>query len=551
MQSHTVMGHPHPTRLGLDLGTSNSACCYYDPVQKVFRFLQFDGQTRNFFPTMIAYRKSDGMRYIGEAAKGYRFSAKFDFYEHFKLHLGREAEQPGQREKSPLQVARDFIDEVLNKFAQQTGERPESLVMTVPDIWKNEEHNRAAVDNLSRLYGELGYEEDQASFESEPVSAAVYYCMEICRGEYRGDLAVVDYGGGTLDLTLCRVRQDDDGRIQITVLARCGFGGEGGCAGAAFDQALTERLVKKYGLDPVQYVPDSPHFAVLKDSLESAKIASTNAIRSALYRYYLSYDPLTGDLYDDDPLAFLIPRFPPEDDFEVYASDIAETFAAVNAPALNTALDRLLEHCRDQGVDPQSQERFRVLLVGGFSNLYCVESKVREVFSSTDGVRDLRFDNGMRLEDRSTAIAYGAAIAASEMVGLVYLCENDVGFYYYDPCTESEEAAVLIQRGRPVSEFREPHYFDSYMEVDPQSWRECAIRLFFDNGRGKIPVRMDETFLELCPNPDVPGNTYQIGLSMGKHRIPMIHIRDQSGAVRIESLYKLVERISLRRSVKP
>jgi len=542
------MGQPHAERIGLDFGTTNSAFCYYDPVRRAFRFLQFNGQTLEFFPTMIAYRKSDGARYIGEAAKRYRFSSSFDFYEHFKLYLGRNAEETSGRERSPLQVTQDFLEEVLKKFNEQTGIVPESLVMTVPDIWKNEEQNRCAVDNLTHLYAALGYEEEQAAFESEPVSAAVYYCMEICGGEYRGELAVVDYGGGTLDLTLCRV-DEEDGRVRITVLARCGVGGEGGCAGAAFDQALTERLVKKYGLDPTQYAPDAPLFVALRDSLEAAKIASTTATRTALYNYYLSYDPLTGDLYGDDPQAFLTPGILPGEDYEVNASDIAETFERVNAPALNEALARLLEQCREQGVNTQSQERFRVLMVGGFSNLYCVESKVRDAFASADGIQDLRFDNGMRLEDRSTAIAHGAAIAASEMVGLVYLCENDVGFYYYDPCTESEEAPVLIERGKPVLEFREPRYFDYLLEVNPQG-RTCAIRLFFDDGRGKVPVRMDETLLELCPNLDVPENTYQIGLSMGKHRIPMIHIRDRSGAERRESLNKLVERISLRRSMK-
>lgn len=530
-------------RFGLDFGTTNSACCYFNRERNAFDYLRFDNQTREFFPTIIAYRKDDdSVRYIGEMAKHYMLSSKYDVYENFKLSLGQNAEEKNGRRKSPGEVARDFLEEVINRFQEKSGQPINNLVMTVPDIWKNEEKNKIAVDHLMDLYEKLGFEaEEQVRFESEPVSAVAYYCREVCQDAYNGFAVVVDYGGGTLDLTLCQVKE---GR-QIVVLRRCGDGGsgEGGCAGTAFDAAMTQRIIEQYGLEKETYHPGGKNFLSLRNAFEDAKIASTKATEAALRRYYTAYDKSSGISYDDQ-IAFSVTGYGLEEDYDVKASDIAEVFARVNAKALENALNIMKGYCRELSVDTDSQENFRVLMVGGFSNLYCVESKVRQAFDSLDGVRDLRFDENMRIEARSTAVAHGAAIIAEGWEEIIYFCPGDIGFYYYDVFSESEKAAVLIEKDRPVKDYREPQYFEGILRISSFG-KTSSIRLFFDDGGGRIPVKMDETLLELCPNAQVQDNTFQIGFSMGKHRIPMIHVRDRSGEVRTESLNRVLEKISL------
>ncbi len=533
-------------RLGLDLGTTNSACCFFNRERNAFDFLKFDSQSMDFFPTMIAYRKdNDHIRYIGKAAERYRFSSKYDFYERFKLSMGQGAEKKNGREKSPMETARDFISEVIKKYEQKSGEQVTGIVMTVPDIWKNEEENKIAVDHLTEIYDQLGYEADEnVAFESEPVSAAVYYCREVCRGKYRGHMVVVDYGGGTLDLTLC---ETGDG-TNITVLRRCGDGGrDTGCAGAAFDDALTKRMIENNGLDSKEYEEGTSRFIALRSALETAKIASSETTTEALKGYYELYDKISGESYNDMPAFDLIDdRF---GEFEIMASDVAETFARVNEKPLKEALDNIARYCHELDIDTKSQDHFRVLMVGGFSSLYCVESTVREVFESMDGVKDRRFDHGLRMDARSTAIAHGAAIIASGMAEVSYQCQSDIGFYYYDVFDEEEKTAALIRRDHPVKDYREPVYFGGVLKVSSLG-RSSVIRLFFDDGSGKIPVKMDESLVQLCPNTDDPDNDYRIGLSMGKHQIPMIHIKDKYGNVRSESLNRIVEKISLRLAKK-
>ena len=113
-------------RVGFDLGTTYCAFCIYDETDKSTDYLKFDTCARDFFPTIIAYHKEDdARRYIGEAARRYRFSPKYDVYDTFKLSLGDSAFDARGREKTPFQVAQDFVDQVLKKCAENRGVRPE------------------------------------------------------------------------------------------------------------------------------------------------------------------------------------------------------------------------------------------------------------------------------------------------------------------------------------------------------------------------------------------------------------------------------------------
>lgn len=530
-------------KIGIDFGTTNSSCCAYDKEKGIYHFLHFGVEARDYFPTVIAYENGSPV-YIGTAAKECRFCEEYDVYELFKLALGQGAGEKHGRDKSPLEAARDFLQEVVRAYEEAVQEEVESIVMTVPDIWKNEQKNKIALDNLTEIFQQLGYEaEVQAVFESEPVSAAAYYCTEICKGQYEGYIAVVDYGGGTLDVTLCKA---EGGKIYV--LHRCGNGGTGetGCAGAAFDEAATQRLVSSLGLDPEAFGKESMDFKELQGLFEHAKIASTKLTREALSDYYVSGGA-------DDRKAFSVnARRLVRKECTVMAGDIAQTFEAVNQKALDDALQAILRYCEEEHADIQSQQSFRVLMVGGFSNLYCVESAVRRAFRSIDGIKDLRFDNGMKLEERSTAIAQGAALIASDMVSIVPMCHSEVGFYCCDCYARDESGDIagkmrafpIIQRGMPVSDYREPCFFPAEVHVN-RLGMDASVTIYFDDGYGKVPVKMDKTVAELFPNLNDVDNAYQLGFSMTRSGRPMFHVRDRNGEVRTDSLQRILENIPL------
>lgn len=524
-------------RIGFDLGTTYCAFCVYDEAGKKIDYFKFDTCARDFFPTIIAYHTQDSSRcYVGEAARRYRYSPQYDVYNTFKLSLGEGAYETGGRARAPFQVAQDFVAQVLKKFSENRGIKWEDIVLvqTVPDIWKNEIHNKVALEHLTELYEGLGLDTtNQMSFESEPVSAAVYYINEICQGNYHGHIVVVDYGGGTLDLTLCRAEKNGT----VSVLCSCGNGGseQAGCAGNAFDRAVTMRLVERNGMDVALYAPGKPAFGALQSAFEDCKIASSGSIRTAMESYYAS-----GGL--DDPIAFSVMMPPPTcEEYDVFASDIAQAFEAVNQQVLQDSVLEMQQKCREMNIDMDSMEDFRVLLVGGFSNLYCVENCVRELFGSVSGIDDPRFDARMNRESRSTAIAHGACLIAAGITPVVYINQTELGFYALN--VQGEEIAVpVLQRGRPVKDYAQPQ-FSPYTLLRAFQDMPVSLTLFFDDGFGRVRMQMDEVFHSLCPNFDQEGNSYQIGFSIDRHRIPQLHIRDASGAENVISLYKTISRL--------
>lgn len=522
---------------GLDLGTTYSACYVYDDAAKKKFFLKFDNHALDFFPTQIAYHKTkENVKYIGMAAKRYRYSKNYDTYHTFKLSLGTDAQEAKGRSKTPYQVTSDFVDMMLKKLEEVHGIHRQNLVLvqSVPDVWKNEENNRVAMDNLADMYTELGMK-GHIGFESEPVAAAVYYFNEICKGKYQGHIVVIDYGGGTLDLTLCRAEANG----VISVLGSCGNGGDDskGCAGSAFDQAVTRRLVEQYQLDEELYAPGMPAFLSLQESFENSKIASTENTRAELKEYYQS-----GGLIDS--VVFTVPMPPPEcEEYEVSASTIASAFEEVNQQALIQAVEEMKKKCTDLGINTNAIEDFRVLMVGGFSNLHCVENCVRELFGSSEGIDDPRFDGRMNREARSVAIAQGACLVAAGITPVNYINQMEAGFYAFSPQQNKSIAVPLLEKGKPVNDYSNPNFAHYSFRVAFDT-APASLELFFDDGRGRVKVRMDEQFRTLCPNYGEDGGVYQIGFSIDHHRIPQLHIRETgSQQENVVSLYKTMAKL--------
>lgn len=528
---------------GLDFGTTYSALCIHDDGKKDVDYFKFDNCALEFFPTIIAYQKNnDKVRYIGQAARRYSFSPDYDAYENFKLALGTGADDSGGRLKTPRQVTHDFIEEVLKKFEENQGQSINVLVQTVPDTWKNERHHFTATDHLTEIYQDLGMyvDEDRVSFESEPVSAAAFYLNKICQGNYEGAIMVIDYGGGTLDLTLCRAEANGS----ISVLYSCGNSGDSaqGCAGNAFDRAVVQRLIDRYELPPDVYQPGGNDFKALCVAFEEAKIASTGPTRSALEDYYAS-----NGYNDQEAFSVILPP-PAWKVYPVPASDIAQAFHEVNQQALEDAVRDMQRHCEAVDVDIEDINHFRVLLVGGFSNLYCVESCVRTLFGSVDRINDVRFDERLNRQSRSTAIAHGASLIAADITPVEYMSPYEIG---YRAATASNWSDVpsgglknyqLIQRGRPVKEYAESKFLPFTIHYNDARIK-AVLPLYFDYGHGPVIVPMDEEFLSICPNPQIKNNDYRIGASIDRHRIPQLHIRDKTGEETVVSLLKLLERI--------
>lgn len=533
--------------IGFDFGTTNSTISFYNTETKTLDCFQTSASSTDYIPTVVAYKGDEVC--IGNIAKKNLTKKGYESYEHFKLRLGSDANTVIENKtKTPTQVTADYIRELLSEYRhEQNIDVIDGIVMTVPETWFREESNRTARENIERIYEELGYDiETQFQLESEPVAAAGYFCWAYEHAKdknpqgkkYNGFITVVDYGGGTLDVTLCKVEAGGN----IKILERCGYGEynrTNGCAGVAFDEAVIEKLCADNGIDLEK---TDKKFIKLRDAFEKEKITETKHITEMMQLYYNDPSIVEDEVlltleYDDDELC-------------VYCKDLAECFAKINKPVLDESLFQMQAYFATHGVDSSSQDTFKVLLVGGFSNFYCVEETVRRFFGSRYGLNDKRFDQVFTLNNKSLAIAKGAALIAQKVVKVDHTCTHNIGYIAVRPDDQDrwiDTDITIIKKGMKVSETKEPIYAPNKVQVRLKSG---VFRIFLDDGRenkvGRTQAALDQSVGEIFPNMDDISNEYQIGFSVDKNLIPTLHVKDKKGTVKQIRLNSLLSRIAVR-----
>lgn len=507
-------------KIGFDWGTTTTSVCFFQPEKNTFDYLRFGGNNLDSFPTVIVYRTKNGKedRNIGVIAKKRMYSAAYDAYDNIKLKLDFDAKNKHNREKSIYEVARDFIGTVIGEFVHNYGNVPEGIVFTVPDSWGKDIFRHPSLFLLEQIFEDIGFDTDtQISFCSEPVAAAAYYCGEVCRGIYDGMLLVVDFGGGTLDLTLCRVENAD----RIVVMKRCGdTGGENeeGCAGEAFDTEVAKRIADSNDLG---LSPDDPDFFRLKGNLEEAKIACAVQIEKLLKDYYSASGNERRDISSSEAFVVMDADY---NEYSVSVGDIVESFDKVNKYALTKCFHEIMAYCRETDIRTDDVEHFRVILTGGFSNLYCVEASLRQILGAPLCGPDSRFDAGISRESRSTAIAHGAAMIAEGKMTVDILLQKDVGLIYFDVFDQEEKRATLLKHTDRIRNLREPIYFDrliygTYVKKDTE------IAIYIEEGETSSIVYAGLEQLHMAGT----DKCYKLGLSIGKRQTLFLHSLDIAG----------------------
>lgn len=508
--------------IGFDWGTTTTSICFFQPEKKSFDFLRFGGNNLDFFPSVIIYRTKNGKeeRQIGVTAKKRMYSARYDAYDSIKLKLDSEAKNKHNRKKSFYEAARDFIGTAIGEYVHIYGHAPTGIVFTVPDSWGKDIFGHPSLFLLEQIFEDIGYNANtQISFYSEPVAAAVYYCGEVCRS-YNGVLLVVDFGGGTLDLTLCRVENTD----QIVVMKRCGETGgvQGeGCAGEAFDMEITKRISDSNDLG---LNSEDPGFFKLKGKFEEEKIACAAQIEKLLKKYYSASESERKDISSLEALSVVDAD---DEEYSVSVGDIVESFEKINKSVLTNCVDDIMAYCRKAGIRTDNSGNFRVIFTGGFSNLYCVEASVRQILGAPLCGQDARFDSGISRESRSTAIAHGAGIIAEGKMEVDILLQKNVGFTYFDVFSEKKKTVTLLKDSDHIKDLSEPVYFDGLLHgTDVRE--DSAIEIFIEEGETSsvIPAGLEQLSMART------NERYKLGLSIGKRQMLFLHSLDTAGVHR-------------------
>ncbi|SFU83453.1 hypothetical protein SAMN04489707_102521 [Paenacidovorax caeni] len=433
------------SKIGIDFGTTYTTLCYVNESRRSDdeNYIEvFRAEDHGSVPSAMAYHKKKGVRNFGSAARGLIADDSYQVFQHFKMLLAMEGtseldayisnnpEYEPYKNKKPSDVTRDFLTDLLKAFKRdQNIERLETVVITIPLVWRalGQQLNGNTGSAQHKLLGalraacqalELKGPPPKITIKSEPEAAAGYFAHEYKKRSKNkepltGKLLVVDYGGGTLDLTLAEVGWSKQNLIELSVLETSGRGKSLdfalGAAGVAYDKALLNTILNGRSLSAED---TSDHL----NTLETKK--RHDNVRNTLNEWVVQNYPED----EDQEQAFNVNRL------KVLPKDCLAAYKAVNDPHLQAALDEVFSGFPDLAKSTD----LKVVLAGGFSNLAFVEHAIRERMGIPLNVED-RTDPRLahnRSQDRHFSIAMGAALVAAQLLHIDdSKTEYQIGFW--------------------------------------------------------------------------------------------------------------------------
>lgn len=419
--------------IGIDFGSTYTTVSVYrqETGSPEARALTEGGN--QFIPSVIAVGKNNKVT-IGKAAKQKRTSKVFRA---FKMMLAEDDQEKlsargFDSEYTPYRVTQMFLQELLEQILRREGETTiNNLVICAPEIWNSE---ITAVDGRARLRdickempfvlkGADGSAKVQVV--SEPAAASAYFVSNFLQetGEnFSGHLLLIDYGGGTLDITLTDIepRPDKSGKVgmEIKVLFRTGAGeneemGKVGKAGIVYMETLMRTAIQE--AFPCQEIPFDEDFCKAVDDLEELIQGYTAEIGDIFNDYGTDPEDLTEDAMDDDYLLGKV--YYRGQGVIISYRTMAAVYDQVIRGVLNEEMDKVNRYMVQENIKymDRNNENFKIVIVGGFGNFYLVQSQVEKKyqFSSTD-MRRKNMINGR--ENCEKAISLGAALLSGGAV---------------------------------------------------------------------------------------------------------------------------------------
>lgn len=330
---------------GIDFGTTNSAVVAIAAIdgKKIGEAQRIGEDERHPLPSFVAINKTTGEVRTGLAAK--RSISDSDEYEVFSsiktvIDEDRDWEIAG-RTWTQIDIAAELFKALKNNVLEKTGGvmKMEEAVVAVPVGFSPKKKN-----NIRRAAKEAGIK--VSMFISEPTSA---YCSRLDQMKKYKNVAVFDWGGGTLDVAVLRI----EGNI-ISELATAGMT----LAGNDIDKRMAENICLKVARKTNQdfsFDDLAPEFKLrLLDLCEQAKC----------------------NLADDDVASISIARL---DRFGRALEKLDyDYFALLIENEVERAIDCLLNALSDAGMNRESVDC--IICEGGSSRLRPLQEKLLEYF---------------------------------------------------------------------------------------------------------------------------------------------------------------------------
>ena len=258
--------------IGIDLGTSNSAAAVLRGGKPVLvpsaEGISLGGKA---FPSYVSIT-ADGQLLVGEPARRQATANPEGTGTAFKRLMGtRQKIRLREREFTPEQLSAFLLQKVKRDAEAFLGEPVDEAVITVPAYF--DDNQRSATKDAATIAGLK-----VARLVNEPTAASLAYGLDRLQEELR--IAVLDLGGGTLDVTVMEF-----GKGVFEVKATSGDTKLGGTdMNNALFEHLAARFLKESGIDVKQ---DRKSAARLLEAAEMAKIELSTGITAHLSLPYV------------------------------------------------------------------------------------------------------------------------------------------------------------------------------------------------------------------------------------------------------------------------
>ena len=266
--------------IGIDLGTSNSACAVLTGTAKPEIIPAAEGRTLGgkAFPSYVAFDEN-GRKIVGEPARRQAVSNPDGTVTAIKRKMGTSYKaklkvRDKWQEFSPEEISAMILKKIKTDASAYLGEEVKKAVITVPAYFNDAQ--RTATKNAGEIAGL-----EVVRMINEPTAACLAYGLDKDTKDKLMKICVLDLGGGTFDIT---IMEYGEGVVEVLSTA-----GDTQLGGTDMDNQIidwvTEEFKKKEGID---LKGDSKAWIRIKDAGEKAKIELSTTLSTTINLPYIS-----------------------------------------------------------------------------------------------------------------------------------------------------------------------------------------------------------------------------------------------------------------------
>ena len=374
--------------IGIDLGTTNSCVAVMEGGEPTVITSPEGGRTT---PSVIGFTKEE--RLVGDPAKRQAVTNPKNTIYSIKRFMGRTpSEIKKDIEEVPYEVSVDgkkinveangkkyqpqeisaMVLQKMKQMAEQyLGTTVTDAVITVPAYFNDSQ--RKATKDAGKIAGL-----NVKRIINEPTAASLAYGFDKKKDE---KVAVFDLGGGTFDISILDILNDEGQSIEVN-----SSNGDGRLGGDDFDQKIVDWLADEFKKNEgIDLRKDPMALQRLKESAENAKKELSSSKQTEINLPFI-----TADSSGPKHLNMTLTRA----NFEQLVSDLVERLVGPSKQSL-----------KDAKLSPSDINE--VILVGGSTRIPAIQEKVKEIFGKEPN----------QSVNPDEVVALGAAIQGGVLAG--------------------------------------------------------------------------------------------------------------------------------------